>query len=484
MSNQPFGFGPNDSDDSDDDSSGPNFPGNFNISELGAALSQLGSMLQGASAGSSGSDPVNWPSALDTARKKVAADGDPVVGDAQARSVAESVRLADLWLDGVTDFPSTGADSRAWSRSQWLEATMPAWRGIINPVAEHITGSMTNLLPADGDISSVLPEQFRGMLPEGMPLDFGAMLGPLLNMAKQMGANVFAQQVGSALAELAAEVVGGGDVGLPLTGDGIATLIPANVAKFAEGLEIEGAEVELYLALREVAHQRLFTQVPWLAARVIGAVEGYARGIGLDDSRLGDMFAQIDIADPASLQEALSSGVLVPEDTPEQKAALERLETLLALIEGWVDHVVTAAVSGRLSDGARLAEAVRRRRGAGGPGEKTFATLVGLELRPRRLREAAALWSALEAERGLAGRDAVWQHPDLLPGAGDLADPDAFVAGSAITDDMMAELAGPIGGLPIQTAPTENASAADAPTPEDPAAPEAGKPEAPFEPEN
>ena len=51
---------------------------------------------------------------------------------------------------------------------------------------------------------------------------------------------------------------------------------------------------------------------------------------------------------------------------------------------------------------------------------------MGLELRPRRLREAAALWALLKDERGVEGRDAVWQHPDLLPTAEDLEDPQGF----------------------------------------------------------
>lgn len=478
MSNQPFGFNPSDPDDESASGAGsgagagggsgsgplPGFPGNFNINDLGAALSQLGAMLSSASANPSGDAPVNWASAEDMARKTLVTAGDPTVAQAEAKAVRDAIRLADLWLDQATALPSTGTGARAWSRSEWLTSTLPAWQRIINPVAEHITGAMTGMLSAGDDLSAQLPEELRALLPQGT--DLGAMLGPLMGMAKQMGANVFAMQVGSALAALAGEVVSSGDVGLPLTTDGIPTLIPANVANFAKGLEVAGSEVELYLALREVAHQRLFTHVPWLAPRVIEAVEAYARGIGLDDHRLTDMLSDIDLNDPASLQEALSSGVLVPDDTPEQKAALDRLETMLALVEGWVDHVVTAAVNGRLTNASRLAEAVRRRRAAGGPAEKTFATLVGLELRPRRLREAAALWSELEAERGVAGRDAVWEHPDLLPSASDLSDPHAFVAGSAITDEMLAELAaGPAAESPQPPSEQPATDEAEMPSP-------------------
>jgi putative hydrolase len=127
----------------------------------------------------------------------------------------------------------------------------------------------------------------------------------------------------------------------------------------------------------------------------------------------------------------MGDGVFELQPTAAQQAALARLETALALVEGWVDAVVDAAARGPLPSAPALRETVRRRRASGGPAEQTFATLVGLQLRPRRLREAAALWAAVAEARGIEGRDALWAHPDLLPGPDDLDDPAAFLARSA-----------------------------------------------------
>ena len=74
-----------------------------------------------------------------------------------------------------------------------------------------------------------------------------------------------------------------------------------------------------------------------------------------------------------------------------------------------------------------LREMIRRRRAAGGPAEQTFSTLVGLELRPRRSRDAATLFSIVARAQGTTGRDAVWDHPDLLPGTEDLDDPSGYL---------------------------------------------------------
>ena len=419
----PFGFGSS-SHDPDDDESGNDgnqgLPEGFDLASIGAALQQLGMMLQAGGEGSEG--PVNWNLATDVARQNIAVAGDPSVGGAQRRAVKDAVGLADVWLDTAMQFPATAGDARSWSRSEWLEATMPAWRRIVAPIARQLEATMQGLMPSDPSATDALG--FSGMDIPGMPV----------GMAKMMGSAMFGMQVGQGLAALATEVVSASDVGIPLTSDGHASLIPGNIKAFSEGLDLPDADVLVFLALREAAHERLFAHVPWLRGRVEGALEGYASGIKVDRDRIENAIAGVDLQNPDALQEALGSGVFEPEDTEEQKASLVRLETLLALIEGWVEDVVDGAVADRLPSYDRLRETLRRRRAIGGPAEKTFATLVGLELRPRRMREAAELWQQLRERSGIEARDALWAHPDLLPNGEDLEDIDGFLTGSALTD--------------------------------------------------
>jgi putative hydrolase len=152
-----------------------------------------------------------------------------------------------------------------------------------------------------------------------------------------------------------------------------------------------------------------------------------ASGIGIDTARLEELASDFDPSNAQDLQQAMASGALIRPKSEEQLAALERLETTLALVEGWVD-VVTAQATSRLPKSVAVAETVRRRRAAGGPAESAFATLVGLELRPRRLREAAAMWQAVTDAVGAEQRDALWSHPDLVPSSADIDDPQALIA--------------------------------------------------------
>lgn len=401
--------------------------------DLGAALQRLGQLM---SAASTQSGAVNWELARETARQVVARAGDRSVTTGDREPVLEAMRLADLWLDDVCAFPSSAASAAAWSRAEWVESTLPAWKELVEPVAAKAVESMGSLLTGEGG-----PLGEGGQLGAlGLPAEqlhaMAQMMGPLQQMLRGVGAMMFGAQLGQALGTLATEVVSSTDVGLPLAPDGRSALLPANVTAFGEGLGVPADQIRLYLALREAAHQRLFAHAPWLRAHLTDAIAAYARGMTVDPSRLQEAMGSIDPMNPESVQQALTGGLFEPEDTPAQKAALQRLETALALVEGWVDEVVDAAAGPHLPAAGPLRETVRRRRASGGPAEQTFASLVGLELRPRRLREAAAVWRAVLAERGQAGREAVWAHPDLLPGPEDLDDPAAFAAAASVPLDL------------------------------------------------
>ncbi|HEX2175778.1 MAG TPA: zinc-dependent metalloprotease [Nocardioidaceae bacterium] len=374
-------------------------------------LSQLMAQVQKMMTPYSGS--VNWPLAKDTARGQVAQAEDPSPTKADQDAVADAVRLAEHWLDEACEFPAGVHRSAAWSRADWVEQTFPAWEKIVEPVAAHINAAMEKALPEEAK----------------------AVAGPMMGLLSKAGGSMFGAQVGQAVAALAGEVVSASDIGIPLTSGDEAALVPANARTFGEGLGLDPADVLLYLALRECAHQRLFRHVPWLPSHLLSAVEAYGQGMTIDVSKIEGSLTSLDPTNLEGIQEALSGGLFEPEQTPQQQAALTRLETALALVEGWVDDVVSQATQHRMPQASKLQEAVRRRRAAGGPAEDTFAALVGLELRPRRLRDAATLWGALRSSQGTSAREQVWSHPDLMPTAADLDDPLGFSSGNRSDDD-------------------------------------------------
>lgn len=357
---------------------------------------------------------VNFDLAKDVARHTLAAAGpDPSPNAAQQGAVDDAARLAESWLDTATSFPAGATTATAWSKAEWIEATSDTWQQLVEPIAAHVVKAM----------SEALPEEAK------------AIAGPLMGMLSQAGGAMFGQQVGQALGGLAGEVMSSTDIGLPLGKDRVAAVLPSGVESFGEGLEHPASDVLLYVVLRECAHHRLFQHSPWLRSALVGAIEEYGRGTRIDVAAIESQMQGLDPSRPEDIQQALAGGLFEPERTPEQQRAVDRLETLLAFIEGWVDEVVAQATAGRMPAATPLAEAMRRRRATGGPAEQTFAALVGLELRPRKLREATTLWAALRDRQGADARDAVWSHPDLMPVAADLDDPLGFAQGEKQTSD-------------------------------------------------
>jgi putative hydrolase len=380
--------------------------------DLGQLFSQIQSMMQPYDG------PLNWDLAVDTARKTVAQQPDPTPSQKQRDEVADAVRLADHWLDDTTSFPSGVTSSAAWSRAEWIVGTTDVWKVLVEPIAASSVGALGNALPAEA----------------------ATMGGPIIAMLGKAVGAMLAGQVGTGLGAMAAEVVSASDIGLPLGVAGTAALVPANVAAFAEGLNVPESDVLLYLALREAAHQRLFAGVPWLRDHLFSAVTDYAQGIEINTQAIQEtMEERLRGVDPQNLehvQELMEGGLFVLPRSPRQDAALQRLEIALALVEGWVDEVVGQATATRMPNAGKLQEAVRRRRAAGGPAEQTFASLVGLELRPRRLRDASTLWGSLRTRQGTEARDGVWMSPHLLPTDADLDDPLGFREGSEAPEQL------------------------------------------------
>ena len=380
--------------------------------------SQIQAMMSGPTDGS-----FNVAMATDVARKAVAAEGDQSIGSSTARDVEQVAHVANLWLDEVTDFAATGG-VKAWSRAEWVEQTMPMWRQLVEPVALGVGSAIQKAMREQlGHLGGA--EAAEMGLPAG--LDPSALMGQMEPMVARMSSAMFGMQVGQAVGALAGDVVTGTEMGLPLVEGNPVVILPQNVSEFAEGLDVDAGEVHLYLAVREAARVRLFAGVPWLGPALIAAVQSYAGDISIDTERIEEAIRDADPSDPAGMQAALQGSMFTPEPSEAQQRALDHLETLLALVEGWVDVVTERAVAAHLPHVSALAETVRRRRATSGPAERVFSSLVGLELRPRRMREAAGLFSALEESSDASGRDASWKHPDFAPTAGDLDDPAAYV---------------------------------------------------------
>lgn len=356
--------------------------------------------------------PINRKLAQSIALQHATGDQGSVnaeVADAARRALSQ----ANLWLDITCKFDPAPGTPAVLSRADWVEETLGAWIKFANPVAKSVNEALSSVIEErfQGLDDAEVKGLFAGVVP--IPLPDG-MNNPM-QLMKLLGNTSFAMQLGQAAGALSHEVHGSFDQGLSLLENKAGGLIPYNCIEYAKVWELDVTEVMNYLALRESAHARLFAAAPWLMPRFEALIIKYSNGINIDLEAMEEQLRDVETMDPNAISGAVNLQNIGSNDSEEQVQALHSLETLLALVEGWVDCVTWQAGMAHIEHIEQLREMMRRERAAGGPAEVTFESLLGLHLRPRRMRDAAQLWEKLTRERGIEERDSLWSHPDLLP---------------------------------------------------------------------
>ena len=381
--------------------------------------------------------PINVKLAKSIALQQANASGSqPSVSAVDGEAARRAMSEANLWLDTACEFDPAPGEPDVLTRAGWVEGTIDQWAKFAAPVAESMNDALASVISerlggmlGDGEVAGVFAGPVPIPIPDGMK-DPGQLM-------KLLGNTSFAMQLGHAAGNLSHEVHGSFDQGISLLKNPAGGLIAQNATEYAKLLngeapaeatdetsefagfdsneKIPESEVLSFLALQEMAHARLYASVPWLMPRFEALIVKYARGISIDLDAMEEQLRDATSMDPESISGAVNLTKVGIPDTPEQREALASLESLLAMVEGWVDCVVWRAGMAHLPHIEQLREMMRRERAMGGPAERTFENLLGLQLRPKRMREAAGLWEMITVAEGPDGRDAKWSHPDLLP---------------------------------------------------------------------
>ncbi len=442
----PFGFVPSDnSDEPDENPSNPE-----GVPDFAALFAYLQSQLQDQFGeklpedftkdireqfSKLGINPIGFMQALgksdgtfpidisrDIAKKYVTAQGSALVGTNDAALIREAMEIADLWLNDATVFPANSNEKRIISRADWVDSTIKGWQSTVEPLAMGLAQAMTTIVE-----QAELPEN-------SLPIT------QVAGMLRTFIGTMIATQLGQVIGGLAATVTGAHDVGLPLLEPARPALIPENVAKWGADIGVVDSEVRIFHALREGAVARLFDNNPWLVDYLRTSIADYGKGIRIDVEAMQRQAedaiesGQIDPNNPETFSIALNQGLFTPEESPEQVAALTKLETALALIDGWADDVTTLAAADRLPSLNALRETLRRRRATSSPAQQLFSSLFGLEVSPRMAREASSFWSQIRELRDLDARDRIWSG--ILPTHEELVTPEEYLRSIDVPDDL------------------------------------------------
>jgi putative hydrolase len=433
----PFGFTPGNSDDS-------NEPIDFAAmmqqmqQEIQEQFSKLGINASGFG-GSTEALPKNL--VRDTAKKFATAQGSAPIGANDVSDVEQAISIAELWLNDSTFFPqSPNSGSIALARTDWVDTTLAGWQTTVEPLAIGLSSAIGELLnQAQGD-----SESQDNPLGADNPFGQGNMqipIGMISALLNSFIGSLVATQLGQAIGGLAGKVTGAHDVGLPLIDGAYPTLVPQNIKVWATDLDIPMDEIRIFHALREAAVARLFAHNPWLVSYIRTAITDYGKGINIDMEAIQEQAQQalesghgFDPSNPESFSIALNDGIFTPQETPAQRAALTKLETVLALIDGWSEEVVAHAAGERLPNIGALQETLRRARATSAPAQQLFSSLFGLQVSPRLAREASAFWKQVREMKDIEARDRIWSG--ILPTADDLLTPESFLKSLEVPDDL------------------------------------------------
>ena len=448
----------------------------FDFAKMGEALSRLGRAIS-ANASGEGLSP-------DAVREMAALTNDQSPSASEIATGLEALAVAQLWLDPKTDFTAPLAPAQIWSRSQWIDETLVGWCEVVAPLAESLSGAVSGAI--SGLATDALGDAFGDSFGDSLGGAFGSQgdepgnqnanplnsfgfgpptnsensgnsennnpqLNPMAGIFNQMsnamrafGGVIFATQLGETIKTTAGSVTGGADIGIPLLVKNRPALVAANCNAWGAELGIPEAELRYYLALREVAGVRLFNNVPWLREYITAAIKSYSAGIKVNIEKIQEGMSGIAGSSglegigpsPEALHEAIANGLFTTDETPSQKSALLRLETIAALIEGWIDEVSASAALEHLPSLPALRESARRGRATGGPMQKAFAALIGLEISPRASRDAATFFNYIATNESISQRDELWSSPELLPTIEEISNPSEFRKGRSAPDDL------------------------------------------------
>lgn len=376
----------------------------------------------------------------DSGKKFVSTTGSQPLGTNDLTAINNACEIADIWLNEATDFPANSSTSaRAISRLDWIDETLPGWQATMEPLASGLSSAISRLLDEAMKSSD---QSFGTEFGEGENGPIGAApIGAIAGLLRSFIGSMIATQLGQAIGGIATTAAGAHDAGLPILEPARPLLIPENIDAWGADTDIPKTEIYLFHALREGAVARLFEHNPWIVSYIRSAIVEYGAGIRIDleaIQRQAEEAMQGMQENPESGEKsftiALDSGIFTPEETATQRQALSKLETVLALVDGWADEVATLAAGDRIPSITALRELHRRNRATNAPSQQLFKTMLGLEVSPKLSREASAFWSRIRELKGTSGRDQIWSG--ILPSANELLAPDLFLASTEIPDDL------------------------------------------------
>jgi len=204
--------------------------------------------------------------------------------------------------------------------------------------------------------------------------------------------------------------------------------VAPNLADAARALDADLDELLSWVAFHEVTHAVQFAGVPWLRAHMAALLTELLESLELKvDLKAALKLPSLD--DLRALADGLKEGGLVNAVAgPERRALVERIQSVMALIEGHAEHVMDAVGEAVLPNLPALRSAMNRRRADRSPLVRLLERIIGLDMKLAQYETGKAFCDAVVAEGGIERLNVAWSAPELLPSPVELKDAQQWLA--------------------------------------------------------
>ncbi|MBI3970491.1 MAG: zinc-dependent metalloprotease [Chloroflexi bacterium] len=310
-------------------------------------------------------------------------------------------RSADL-VSEYTEIalPAPLTEVHVFDRAEWVDANLAQFRLMFAPLDEAYAHTIARV---------------RRAAPVGV-----------------MGQVMLSAQMGVLLGYLARKVLGQYDLSLlgrePVA-EGRLYFVEPNLAALEEHYRLPPQEFRAWIAMHEVTHAFEFEAHPWVRAHMNGLLTAYLRLLS-DDLFGNEREAPAVLSTWANrIKNNLFEGghVLELMMSRDQREIFRQLQALMALMEGYSNHVMQQVGARYLKDHELLKRTFESRARNRGPAEQLFIKLTGLDIKLEQYRLGERFCRQIVDAKGIHFMNRAWRGPERLPTLDEIYEPDRWI---------------------------------------------------------
>jgi coenzyme F420 biosynthesis associated uncharacterized protein len=182
-----------------------------------------------------------------------------------------------------------------------------------------------------------------------------------------------------------------------------------------------------WVCLHEETHRTQFTSVPWLRPYVQEQMSDFLLASDLDPASILSRLRAAADAVAGAVRGGEGDSLIEAIQSPRQREILEKMTSVMTLVEGHGDYVMDAVGPAVVPSVAEIRAKFSARRGSAGRIEQAIRRVLGIDLKMKQYEQGSQFVKAVVEEAGMATFNKVWTSPETLPTKDELADPQSWL---------------------------------------------------------